>query len=99
MNIKEAKGKIIIFAVCLLVVGLIFLPGYTKLQKLKSRNKKLLNKIDKLKNKNNQLAKEQKRLKQDSSYIEKLAREELGLARDGEIIYKIEKKNQVESNK
>ncbi len=90
MQIKNFKKNIIIFFALFFILGLLFLPGYRKLNEMRTKNEKLLHEIKKLKKKNLQLSRERRKLKKDRSYIEKIARQELGLARDGEIIFKIE---------
>jgi len=84
------KRNIIITTIGIVVFFIIFLPGYTKLNDLKVKNARLGEQVLKLKEENKELTEEQKKLREDLLYIEKVAREELGLARDGEIIYKIE---------
>ncbi len=74
---------------------IIFLPGYTKLQELKDKNRDLETKIKQLKKENYFLAEDLKRIKSDPVYQEKIAREKMGVVRKGEIPIKIipEKKN------
>lgn len=73
-------------AVFLLVV---FLPGYTKLQELRDKNKDLNAKIRRLKIENFLLEQELKRIENDPLYQEKIAREKMGVVRKGEIPLKI----------
>ena len=68
---------------------IIFLPGYTKLQELKDRNRDLEIKIKHLSIDNTLLQQELKRLEDDPVYQEKIAREKLGVVRKGEIPIKI----------
>ena len=67
-----------------------FLPSYTQMQDLKAKNRDYLEQIRSLELKNAQMAKEKYLLENDPSYLEKVAREKMGLAREGEVIYKIE---------
>ena len=67
-----------------------FLPSYTKMQDLKAKNQDYLDQIRTLEKKNEQLAREKDLLENDPAYLEKVAREKMGLAREGEVIYKIE---------
>lgn len=69
---------------------IIFIPGYTKLLSLKNENRNLAQQIKHLKRTNQGLEKELNLLAEDKEYIEKIAREKLGLTKEGEIIYKIE---------
>jgi cell division protein FtsB len=68
---------------------IIFLPGYTKLQELKDRNKDLETKIKYLNVENALLQQEIKRIENDPIYQEKIAREKMGVVRKGEIPIKI----------
>ena len=73
-----------------LVVLIIFLPPYTKLQELKDKNRELEAKIIKVKLENAVLKNELRRIKKDPVYQEEIIREKLGVVRKGEVIYKIE---------
>jgi cell division protein FtsL len=59
--------------------------GYLELKKVQGQNEDLARKIEKLKAENKSIMTEIKSLKTDSRTIEKIAREELGLVRPGEI--------------
>jgi cell division protein FtsB len=73
-----------------LVVLIIFLPRYTKLQELKDKNRELEAKINKVKLENAVLESELTRIRKDPVYQEEIIREKLGVVRKGEVIYKIE---------
>jgi len=73
-------------AVFLLVI---FLPGYTKLQELKDKNRDLELKIKKLDVENALLQQELSRVLNDPVYQEQIAREKMGVVRKGEIPIKI----------
>lgn len=81
------KKTTLIFIV--LVILIIFLPGFSKLQELRQKDKQLKEEIVKMKVDNLALGQESQRLENDPLYAEKVAREKMGLAREGEIIYKI----------
>lgn len=68
---------------------IIFLPGYTKLQELRDKNRDLEIKIKHLKAENVLLQQELERIENDSVYQEKIAREKLGVVRKGEVPIKI----------
>ncbi len=89
--------RLIIWLFALSVVLLIiFLPGFIRYQELQSRNKKLEAEIARLKEENIKLLDEQYKLQHDPVYVEKVARERLGVIKEGEVIYKVkprEKKN------
>lgn len=82
------KRKIILFFILFGIISVFFLPGHNKLKQLRSKNKDLKNKIEELKKSNVNLKKELFRIKNDPEYAEKVAREELGVVKEGEIIYK-----------
>jgi cell division protein FtsB len=67
----------------------IFLPGYTKLQELKDRNRDLESKIKRLNIENALLGEEIKRIESDPLYRERIAREKLGVVKKGEIPVKM----------
>ena len=80
-----AQKKIIIIVILIIIVlSVIFLPGYTKLQDIITENKNLGNRIHELQNSAQQLTEEKERLESDIIYIEKIAREKMGLIKKGE---------------
>ena len=74
----------------ILIILIIFLPGYTKLQELKDRNRDLEGKIKNIKLENALIEDEFLRIQQDPVYQEEIVREKLGVVRKGEVVYKIE---------
>jgi cell division protein FtsB len=68
---------------------IIFLPGFTKLQELRDKNRDLEEKIKRLNVENVFLQEEFKRIQTDPVYQEKILREKLGVVRKGEIPIKI----------
>ena len=74
------------FAVLLLVL---FLPGYTKLQELRAKNRQLAEKFRRMVVDNSLLQEELKRVENDPVYQEKIARDKMGVVRKGEIPIKI----------
>jgi cell division protein FtsB len=68
---------------------LIYLPGFNKIQKLKARSRDLEKKIRELKAANAGLKREEKLLQEDPFYQEKVAREELGLTKKGEVVFEV----------
>jgi len=73
-------------AVFLLIM---FLPGYTKLQELRDRNRDLGINIKRLKMENALLYQELNRIQTDVVYQEKIVRDKMGVVRKGEIPIKI----------
>ena len=74
------------FIIAILVV--IFLPPFAKYQELRSKNKKLEARIRSLQEESKRLEDEKRKLETDITYVEKKAREKIGLVRKGEIIIK-----------
>lgn len=74
------------FAVLLLVI---FLPGYSKLQELRDKNSDLEVKVKKLSVENALLEQELGRVVNDPVYQEKIARQKMGVVRKGEIPIRI----------
>lgn len=70
-------------------VAFIFLPGYTRMQELREKNRDLETKIKQLYVDNALLGQELKRIEIDPVYQEKIAREKMGIVRKGEIPIKI----------
>ena len=75
----------------LIVIGLliIFLPGFSRLQKLRAKNKALNHEIVRLNKENQDLENQIELLETDPFYIEKKARDKLGIGKEGEIRYKV----------
>lgn len=79
-----------LYIVIVLGLVIVFLPGYAKFMELRARNIHLEREIERLEEENIRLYSEKERLEKDIDYIEKVARESMGLAKDGEIPIKIE---------
>jgi len=84
MNKRKTK-KILIYV---LIFAAIFLPGTVKYYGLKLEKAKNDTKLNLLSQENKRLKEENKRLKEDPVYIEKMARENLGLAKPDEVVVK-----------
>ena len=70
------------------VLVIIFLPSLVKYQQLNYKNRKLEERINFLGRENKRLEGERIRLETDITYIERKAREKLGVVRKGEIVLK-----------
>jgi cell division protein FtsB len=79
------RAKVYLVAIVLVIV---FLPSFIKYQELSYKNRKLEERLHALKVDNRRLEEEKMRLETDITYIEKRAREEIGVARKGEIVMK-----------
>ncbi len=67
----------------------LLLPNYLTLSRYKEDREALNIRIKELGKENESLKAEIEKLKTDPLYIEKIARKELGMTRQGEIIYRI----------
>lgn len=72
---------------------IIFLPGYSELHKLKGENEQLQKRIRLLEAHNDKLKEELVMMKEDPEYIERKAREKLGIVKKGEVIYRKRQEN------
>ncbi len=73
-----------------LAIGTIFWPQFMKYEELKRSEKSLELRIDSEQVKNTKLRQEEHSMRTDPDYVEKVAREKLGLVKPGEMIYKFE---------
>ena len=82
-------SKIVWAIILLLILYIVFLfsDKYARTLQLKEDIKRLESEIEELKSKNNNLSEEVESLKSDK-YVEKIAREELGLTKPDEILIK-----------
>jgi cell division protein FtsB len=71
------------------LVLVLFLPGYMKLQESRIKNRQLEEKFRKMAVENYLLQEELKRVENDPVYQEKMARDKMGVVRKGEIPIKI----------
>lgn len=84
------KRKIILYGVIVSAVLLIiYLPGLSRLHELNERNQELIGKVEELEAANEELKKEREALENDPIYLEKIARQRLRMAREGETIYRV----------
>ncbi len=79
---------IFIIIAALIAAFAVLLPGYTKLQDLKAENRELEQRIKKLGGAIDGLKEEKTKLQNDILYIEKVARERLGVVREDEMVIK-----------
>ena len=68
----------------------VFWPNFVKLHGLLHQSKILRDEIQRLEHENLKLQEDIYHLRHDPFYLEKVAREELGMSKDGETIYKFE---------
>ena len=77
------------FYLILGIIVVIFLPPFARYQELRYKNKKLEERLESLKEENERLTEEKRLLETDINYVEKMAREKMGLIRGDEVIYKV----------
>ncbi|MDD5729973.1 MAG: septum formation initiator family protein [Candidatus Omnitrophica bacterium] len=78
------KKTLYFWAAILILLG-VFLPGYTKLQELRDKNRDVEMKIRRLNKENALLLQEIQRIANDPFYQEKITREKMGVVRKNEI--------------
>lgn len=83
----EKKRVVFKFLAAVFILGVIFLPGYPRLVALREENEQYKRRIVLLEEHNKRLEEELVKLREDPAYIEKKAREKLGIVRKGEILY------------
>ena len=88
------KNSIGIFIFVLLIL-VIFLPSYSRMQDLEAKNLEYQRKIHQLEKRQAALKEEKRLLEEDPVYLEKVAREKMGLIKEGEVIYRIQPENSV----
>ncbi|MFH1093763.1 MAG: septum formation initiator family protein [Candidatus Omnitrophota bacterium] len=77
----------------LVLAGAVFFPTYSKVQKLKAKDKALSEQVERLKIENEELTQENRMLKDDPVYIEEVAREKLKVTRENEIVFRVINEN------
>ena len=83
------------FTVLWIIVGLLilfaflYLPGLSRYQELRQEEERLSKDLVDINQKIKQLNEEKELLQKDQAYLEKVIREELGLVRPGEMVYKL----------
>jgi len=94
---KELKGRfkylivVLIFIILMITYYTVFGErGILQLRKLERNTEKIKASTEKIKQENENLKNEIELLQGDDQYIERIAREDLGLVREDEIIYKKE---------
>ena len=88
MIFNKLKKAFWLFGFAVFMLAL-FLPGYTKLQELRDKNRDMTVRIKKLVVENSLLQEELKLVKDDPVYQEKIARERLGVVRKGEVPFRV----------
>ena len=84
--------RLAVYSVIVAVVALVFFNEISKVYFLKNENKRIEKRIGGLEAQNKAYRDEIKALKQDERYIEKILREELGMIKDKEKIFRFKEK-------
>lgn len=84
--------RLAVYSVIAVVVALMFFNEISKVYFLKNENKRIEKRIEDLEAQNRAYKEEIKALKQDERYIEKILREELGMIKDKEKIFRFKEK-------
>ncbi len=79
----------ILLLVLAVILIIIFFPNFSRHQKLLSECERLKVRIEELEGANQRLEEEKYKLEHDMEYIERRAREKLGIVKKDEIPYKI----------
>ena len=82
------KNAFLLFGIAFLIL-VIFLPSFSKVQDIKQRDREYQSRIEDLEAENKRLKEEKRLLEEDPVYLEKVAREKMGLIKEGEVVYKI----------
>lgn len=88
-NYKIIKIFIFTFISCVVIL-LLYFPNYAKLKTLREEKAKLISEIYKLKKEVKILQEKLEKIRKDSSLKEKIARENLGVAKENEIVIDIQ---------
>ena len=83
------KKRLIFLLLLVFFLGLMFIPGYLRTRALVRENRRLEKQIAEITQANKRMAQEYQMLKNDPLYLEKVAREKLGVVREGEVIYQV----------
>ncbi len=94
------KRFVYLWVILGLVVLFIFLylPGLSRYQELRLEEESLTRQLGELQQQIGELQKEKELLLKDKDYLEKVIREELGLVRPGEMVYKLVPEKQQSTN-
>ena len=83
------KNSFLFLFILVAIIALIW-PAVGKMNDIRNKNVDYQRQIDSLTAKNVELTEELRKLKEDPVYLEKVAREKMGLVKEGEMIYKLE---------
>jgi len=81
--------KLVWILVLVIVLSAVYLPGFSKYLKLKRKETTLTQEMYRLESEIKRLREEEHLLRTDVTRLEEVVREELGLVKPGEVIYKV----------
>jgi cell division protein FtsB len=87
---KKSIIRVSVIIILISCVAYLFTREGFRVNSLHEENERIKSKIEELKTSNEKLTKIIETLKKDKLYIEKVAREELGMIKQGEKVYKFE---------
>jgi cell division protein FtsB len=96
----DKKGLLKFFFFIFIFLGLVVAwlgfgqRGFIHLYRMNNEREARLERIKKLERENKDLLEEIERLRKDKEYVESLARRELGLVKEGEILYRFSKQKE-----
>src|SRR4030043_2171305 len=93
----KKKRLLLLILISLLILGILTFfgeKGILHLLRLQKEVARIKGKNMKLEEENQKLKEEGKRLQSDKRYIEEIARKELGMVKEGEIIYQFDSPNE-----
>lgn len=86
-RVYRVAGAIVVIAL-MVVAAIVFVPPLQQYRVLRQRERALEEEVRRREQRLNELKRQQYRLQTDPAFVEKIAREEFGLARPGEVIFK-----------
>ncbi len=89
------KKFLLLILICFLILGFLTFfgeKGILHLFRLQKELKEIKERTAKIEEENQKLKEEVRRLQKEKRYIEEIARKELGMVKEGEIIYQFEDK-------
>ncbi len=92
LNLSRKKQiSLLILGVCLLIIAvIIYFPNYAKLRKLREENRRIARENKKLEQEIKDFQEKLQKLGRDPFVYEKIARDDLGVAKENEIVIDIE---------
>ena len=85
----KRPGTAVVFILLVIVFAVLLSPRVVQVLQLKTRSRNLETEIARLRLENQKLENELRMLRDDPVYLEKVAREKLNKAKEGEIVYKV----------